>query len=402
MQAYANYSTENQPGVLLSLGYAIAGLFIPPLWAMFNGNVSGPTKDQLTGVSNTKDPLKKVLSALNREENYPVSVNLRPGDYEIKTAFSRVKINIKYVPSIIRDGGPTAMKFFRKQIDTSPHKIDGNNLGLCTQLATDLLALGFSKQDDIPYALAYKGIRSGLTAGQASTCLGDDYAVAAASIPGGLWEYAGKDEQVLKLAQAKDEHPPADPSIPYQPAFNATRMKVFTDALSRLTRVDAMAPADQAAFAKTLKEPVTLDDKSVTKFFNGEAKEYSGNDLATHLIDKGYRRFGCYQSTNLGEKLDGGKTLMFAFKADKDDAVLSVENVAVLKPIFGEGGTITKINAYDDYDWINTAMTTGTWMCGRISIKKPTLPAPVPAGAPAAPATQADKAWSRPFATIAP
>ena len=80
-------------------------------------------------------------------------------------------------------------------------------------------------------------------------------------------------------------------------------MKVFTDALSRLTRVDAMAPADQAAFANTLKEPVTLDDKSVTKFFNGEAKEYSGNDLATHLIDKGYRRFGCYQSTNLGEKL---------------------------------------------------------------------------------------------------
>ena len=145
MQAYANYSTENQPGVLLSLGYAIAGL-IPPLWAMFNGNLSGPTKDQLTGLSGTEDPLKKVLSALNREENYPVSVNLRPGDYEIKTAFSRVKINIKYVPSIIRDGGPTAMKFFRKQIDTSPHKIDGNNLGLCTQLATDLLALGFSNK----------------------------------------------------------------------------------------------------------------------------------------------------------------------------------------------------------------------------------------------------------------
>ncbi|MCK1358348.1 hypothetical protein [Bradyrhizobium sp. 199] len=375
LQAYANYSTQNQPGVLLSLGYAIAGL-IPPLWAMFNGNLSGPTKDQLTAFGNTEDPLKKTLLALNTEENYPVSINLRPGDYEVRTAFSSVKIKVTYVPSIIKNGGDTAMKFFRKQIDTSLQKIDSNNLAQCTDLATDLLALGFSKEDDIPYALAYKGIRSKLTAAQASQCLGKDYAVAAASIKQGLWEFASRRDQILSVEQAKAEHSAVPLEVPYQPEYDDTRMKRFTDALSRLTRVDTMAASDQVAFSKTLREPVSLDDQSVVKFFGGDPKDYPGPALAAYFIEKGYRRFGCYQSTNLGQKLDGGKTLLFAFKADKDDASLGIENVALLKPIFTETGALSKLIAYDDFDWINAAMTSRSWMCGRISIKKPASPEP--------------------------
>jgi hypothetical protein len=373
LQAYANYSTQNEPGILLSLGYAVAGL-IPPLWAMFNGKLSGPTKDQLTAFGNTQDPLKKTLSALNTEENYPVTRKLAPGDYEVRTAFSSVKINVSNVPSIINDGGDTAMKFFRKQIDTSPQKIDANNLGLCTNFATDLVALGFSKEDDIPYALAYKGIRSGLTAAQASQCLGDDYAVAAASIKSGLWEFAGRKDEVLTLAEAKMEHSAAAPAVPYQPEFDENRMKRFTDALSRLTRSDPVATSDKAAFSKTLKEPVTLDDQSVAKLFGGEVKEYAaGSALAEYFVKTGYRRFGCYQSTNLGQKLDGGKTLLFGFKADKDDANLGIDNVALLKPIFTEAGAVTKLIAYDDFDWITAAMASRKWMCGRIAIKKPGL-----------------------------
>ncbi|UVO28143.1 hypothetical protein [Bradyrhizobium arachidis] len=370
LQAYANYSTQNEPGILLSLGYAVAGL-IPPLWAMFNGKLSGPTKDQLTAFGNTEDPLKKTLSALNTEENYPVSRRLSPGDYEVRTAFSSVKINVKYVPSIINDGGDTAMKFFRKQIDTSPQKIDANNLGLCTNLAGDLVAIGFSKENDIPYALAYKGIRSGLTAAQASQCLGDDYAIAAASIKSGLWEFAGRANQVLTPKEATIEHPPQAP-VPYQPDFDENRLKRFTDALSRLTRSEPVANSDRAAFSKTLKEPVTLDDESVSKLFGGEPKDYAaGADLAEFFVKSGYRRFGCYQATNLGQKLDGGKTLLFAFKADKDDATLSIENVALLKPIFNETAAVTKLVAYDDFDWITASMESRKWMCGRIAIKKP-------------------------------
>lgn len=371
LQAYANYSTQNEAGILLSLGYAAAGL-IPPLWAMFNGKLSGPTKDQLTAFGNTEDPLKRTLSALNAEENYPVARKLAPGDYEVKTAFSAVKINVTYVPSIINDGGDTAMKFFRKQIDTSPQKIDVNNLSLCRNLATDLVALGFSKEDDVPYALAYKGIRSGFTAQQASQCLGDDYAVAAASIKFGLWEFAGRKDQVLTLPEAKMEHSAVEPAVPYQPEFDENRMKRFTDALSRLTRSDSMTTSDKAAFSKTLKAPVTLDDQSVAKLFGGEAKAYTvESDLATYFVASGYRRFGCYQSTNLGQKLDGGKTLLFGFKADKDDANLSIDNVALLKPIFTETGSVAKLIAYDDFDWISAAMANRKWMCGRISIKKP-------------------------------
>lgn len=369
LQAYANYSTQNEPGILLSFGYAVAGL-IPPLWAMFNGKLSGPTKDQLTAFGNTDDPLKKTLSALNTEENYPVSRKLAPGDYEIRTAFSSVRINVKYVPSIIKDGGDTAMKFFRKQIDTSPQKIDANNLSQCANLATDLVALGFSKEDDIPYALAYKGIRSNLTAAQASQCLGDDYAVAAASIKSGLWEFAGKKEQILTVAEAKMEHSGLAPTVPYQPEFDESRMKRFTDALSRLTRSEPLAISDKVTFSKTLKEPVTLDDQSVAKLFGGEAKDFAvGSELAEYFVKTGYRRFGCYQSSSLGQKLDGGKTLLLGFKANKDDAALGVDNVALLKPIFTETGAVAKLIAYDDFDWISAAMTSRKWMCGRIAIR---------------------------------
>jgi hypothetical protein len=371
LQAYANYSTQDEPGILLSFGYAIAGM-IPPLWAMFNGKLSDTTKDQLTGYGNTEDPLKKSLAALDKEENYPASVRLSSGDYEVRTAFSSVRINVKYVPSILTDGGYSAMKFLRTQIDTSPQKIEPNNLGLCTSIALDLVAIGFSKKNDIPFALAYKGIRSGLNAAQASECLGADYAVAAASIKSGLWEYAARSDQILSLREAILEHPVEEP-VPYQPEFDENRMKRFTDALSRLTRFEPVANSDKAAFSKALKEPITFDDKSEHKLFGGEAKEYiTGSDLAEFFVKAGYRRFGCYQATNLFQTtFDGGKTLLFAFKADKDDVTLSIDNVALLKPIFNEKGAVTKLIAYDDFDWIRASMESRNWACGRIAINKP-------------------------------
>jgi hypothetical protein len=58
--------------------------------------------------------------------------------------------------------------------------------------------------------------------------------------------------------------------------------------------------------------------------------------------------------------------------------VLGVDNVALLKPIFAETGAVTKLIAYDDFDWINAVMAKYNWMCGRIAIKKP-VPASTPA-----------------------
>jgi hypothetical protein len=387
LQAYANYSTANQPGILLSLGYGVAGL-IPPLWAMFRGELSEGSQALVANFPKTEDPLKKTLSALDKENNFPASAKLGVGTYVITTAFSKVEISVNYVPSIIREGGSSAMRFFRKQIDTAVQKIEANSIDTqCTALATELLDLGFSKVDDIPFALAYKGIRSNLNASQASQCLGRDYAVAAASIPGGLWEYAGRSEQRLSPEHALADWPP-ESDRPYQAAFNEARMKIFTDALSRLTRSDTMTPGDQTAFSKTLVEPISLDDRSVKKAFDGEPRSYTGAALASFFVGKGYRRFGCYQSTNLGEKLDGGKTLLLAFKADKDDVTLTVDGMAILKPIFTPAGAIKMFFAYDDYDWINTVMTQRGWVCGRIAVTKPT-PAPAVAAPPAEPAGSA-------------
>jgi hypothetical protein len=78
------------------------------------------------------------------------------------------------------------------------------------------------------------------------------------------------------------------------------------------------------------------------------------------------------------------KTLLSRFKADKDDASLSIDNVALLKPIFNETAAVTKLVAYDDFDWISASMASRNWMCGRIAIKKPG-PTSAPAVANATP-----------------
>jgi hypothetical protein len=136
-------------------------------------------------------------------------------------------------------------------------------------------------------------------------------------------------------------------------------------------RSEPVVNSNKAAFSKTLNEPVTLDDESVAKLLGGEPKDYAaGSDLAESFVKSGYRRFGCYQATNLGQKLDGGKTLLFLSRR-KDHATLGIENVALLKPIFNETAAVTKLVAYDDFDWIVASMVSRKWTCGRIAIRKP-------------------------------
>jgi hypothetical protein len=148
------------------------------------------------------------------------------------------------------------------------------------------------------------------------------------------------------------------------------------DALKKSAFVD-LEPASGVAY---FRGRVTSAGWSRIEEFGGTSNTYKGFEFAQYLVRKGYRRFGCSQSTSLGEKLDRGKTLFFAFQADKDDAALTIDNVVVMKPIFTEQRTIEKLMVYDDFDWINSSMITRNWMCGRISIKKPTPAAPAVAG----------------------
>lgn len=379
LQAYANYSTAYEPGIIAAAAYATAGL-VPPLWAMFKGNISDSTKDQLSNFSATEDPLKKALAALSSEVNYPASVKLRPGEFEVSTAFSSVTITVKYIQSVIREGGIEGMKAFRKQIEMSRQSIDLSNLQLCGALANDLSNLGFAKEDDIPYALAYKGIRSNLKADQISQCLGADFAVAAAKIKKGLWDL-GRQEQIVSIERAKSDWPPPDPNIPYQADYSVLEAKLFnfTNALSRLARSESVDQADMAVFSKLVSPTVTIVDNSVAKVFGGSTSEVSAGELAKYFISKQYRRFGCAQPTSYGLTYDGGKSLLFAFRANKDDVAIPIEDIAIIKPFFNDG-VVSKLIIYDEYDWLNTSMSNRNYSCGSLQVRRPSPAQPVAAG----------------------
>ncbi|MGT2437803.1 hypothetical protein ACU4GH_20520 [Bradyrhizobium betae] len=177
----ASFATTNEPGWLTNASYALVGL-LPPLWSMFKGNLDDNVSKKLTKYSETEDPLKKTLSALNADENYSATKELGPDFYVVDTAFSKVTIRVKYVRSLLRDGTQSARNAFRKQLDLSEKLTTTNLESTCSNVATELLKLGFSAEEDVPFALGYKALGSSLTREQIENCLGSDYALLAAKM----------------------------------------------------------------------------------------------------------------------------------------------------------------------------------------------------------------------------
>lgn len=367
----ANYSTKHEPGLILSLGYGLAGL-IPPLWSMFRGNLSEAQSALLTNYSGTQDPLRRVLSALDDEENYGVTIKLSPGYHDVLTDFSKVGITVTYLRSVITDGAQEVRNAFRKQLDTAPEKIDAANLNSCVILANALLSLGFSPQEDIPFAVAYRALRSGLSADQTAQCLGRDYALRAAERTD-VWSF-GASTQRVSAKLARDTFPDPPPGLSDQPAFAAREREItfFTRDMSRLTRDESGTPnpRDQEALNREITARVTLDDQTVKRVFGGAASQLTGPEFIKAMIDNGYRRFGCFQATTLGTALDGGKTLLMAFKADNAHLTLPIKDVLIFKPIYNEA-LIERIVVYDQYDWINSVMSARKYRCNDVLVEKP-------------------------------
>jgi hypothetical protein len=381
LMGVASFSTTHEPGIFMSIGYGIAGL-IPPLWSMFKGNIPADVSAKVTNYSATEDPLKKTLSALNDDENYSVTEEMGPGKYRVDTAFSHVDIQVSYIRSVLREGGPKVQNAFRKQLDSAPEKLTTTDIkGTCAKLANALAKLGFSKEEDIPYALAYRGVDAGFTADQASQCLGPDFALRAAKMKD-AWVDA-LSWQVLSEKQAAADYPPQGASPDYQAAYSVNKRftEKFNRALGRIMGTATPAADDQTALNKLLASPFSLQDETAAKAFQGAGPVTSGETLVQALAKTGYRRFGCHQETELGMADDGGKTLLFAFKADRDNETLPIKSVLIFKPLY-TNGLITKIVAYDEYDWINTVMAARSYKCNETVVERPKTEEKVASAAP--------------------
>ncbi|MGT2437802.1 hypothetical protein ACU4GH_20515 [Bradyrhizobium betae] len=151
--------------------------------------------------------------------------------------------------------------------------------------------------------------------------------------------------------------------------MNKPNTEKFNRALATITRGKEVVPADQEKLNKLLSPTFVFKDETVAKTFGGGELK-GGPALIKAMIDANYRRFGCSSATELGKAGDGGTTLLFAFKTDADRKTLPIEDVVILKPFF-EGNLVTRLIAYDEYDWITSVMDTKNYACGTTKVEKP-------------------------------
>lgn len=367
----ATYSTSHEPGFFLSLGYGLAGL-IPPLWSAFQGKMDVDVAKRFTDVQQTEDPLKKTLKAFNEAENYTVTKELGPGDYIVTTPFSKVVVSVKYIQSVLKDGGPRMRKPFRDQLDGAKEALVEANLATtCRTAAAGFLASGFSRQEDVPFALAYRAIRSGLAKDSIIDCLGRDTATQAAALQD-FWPRFATDDQIITPQYVKDRFPVSSAALPEQAPYSSNKplTERLTRALAIATSSETLASNSLQRFSRIVKAPFSFVDETKGEQFGGTSNDLSAEVFLNTLISKGFRRFGCHQATEFGLFEDGGKTLLMAFKADQDNETLPIHDVAILKPIYSDG-LVSKLIAYNDYDWVNSVMSGRKYVCADTIVEKP-------------------------------
>ena len=197
LTATSSWSTQNTPGPLLSALYQATKL-ISPLWSIFApfpANIAG----QVTNTQATENVVKDTLTTLNQDENYGGVKLLGTGKYVVSTTYSRVIINVTEVTSLVKSKSTTILADFRKQLDAAPDKIDTQSIReTCDRNERQLLASGFSIEEDVPYGIAYLGAKSFSAKEDMLKCLGPQYALRAAALGPILWD---RISELLRVAE---------------------------------------------------------------------------------------------------------------------------------------------------------------------------------------------------------
>jgi hypothetical protein len=148
----ANYSTVNEPGAIVRVGYALLKV-VPALWAAFNP-IPDPISKKISGVSGTEEPLKSIFSAFNKDRSYTTGFQIDEGEFVVTTDYSRVTISVKRMPSVVRASPSSLQEDFRAQLASAKEQIKTDDVqSTCLLIAAALKEVGFSEAEDIPYAL---------------------------------------------------------------------------------------------------------------------------------------------------------------------------------------------------------------------------------------------------------
>lgn len=375
-----SWSSQYTPGPGLTALYQASKL-ISPLWSIFNpAAIPAAIASKITNAQATEDPIKSILTTMNKDANYGETVRLRTGRYIIATKYSKITLDVSPLPSIVMAASDDLRRDFRAALDSAPQKIATTGFETtCGQIATVLTGAGFSEKEDIPYALTYLSANALNTKEDMIKCLGKPYAARAARLSGPvLWQWINETKRFSET-EANTVWPPNSVEPPLQPAFSTIEDTI--DALVRsLSRVTKNRDADGKALPQyvnelkaTMAPTIAVVDKTSEALFDGLPPQ-DASALGDTMLKRSYARFGCYAEVTdkFGTNTDGARVLFVMFKVAKDaPSPVTLDKASGVRVLFGTGGLVSQLVVTDRQQAIRAALDANTWNCNGLAVTKP-------------------------------
>lgn len=256
---------------------------------------------------------------------------------------------------------------------SAPEKIPADKVATtCGQIAASLKPLGFTEEEDIPFALTYLASQSVVTKGKILECLGDDYAANAAKLGPVLW---GLIRGSVRLTQDDVDN--------VQPTFSAIESGVYKLILnmSRISKNGAdMVPGDFASLKTMTAEKVKVIDNTPDGHFAGVNKEVESSALVDLFTgnkdgegkDRKYFRFGCYAaiSEKSGPGIDPAPVAFLAFNIAKTDTTAKPSDAVFVRVIY-KRKLVSELRIHNDAAWIKANLDAKGWDCNGLEVTKP-------------------------------
>jgi hypothetical protein len=294
LAATANQTTTNTPGPVTRLIYEAIQVAIPIL-PLIKGTALASTI--VTNAGKTQDPLKAVITELDKGRTFTKSDNLYVGNNVIRTPYSRVVVNISKIKSLLDKGNDDFLTIFEDATDAAETSLSLNtasNLSVkCGEFAAGLKGRNFSPSD-IAYALVLVTQAANLSRDSTLDCMSSRYALPALEdrISPAWNRYSGRN---YTKADAISKFADGGGVVVAQPKFEkwAVQLRVLVAVMGGYLQSGGRQTID---WSKFYTDPVHIIN--TTAFYS---TEFGDSDpplttLLATLVEKNFKRAGCLTS----------------------------------------------------------------------------------------------------------
>jgi hypothetical protein len=372
--ASASKATATIPSTLTQALYNVAKIAIP-IWPLLTGTaLVSPLKDKLTAIKDSEQPLKDFISGFDNGTTSTISKSLNEGTYSVDTQYSRARISITRLKSIIelssesvenekfRTAFEDTFAAFKDELGPASPLNDAQFAQRCSSRHNQLLATGLSSYD-ATYALGYAAHLAGLTADKVITCLGVDFApIAAKEFEKRYWNsFTG----TFNETDVKSSLGTVTP-WPIQPPFPSVevRYRQLMIVLGIYAQSEQPSKDVQNNFLNYVAPTISISNE--TDNFTITDTTLSNSDFIKLIKDKGFQRFGCVASDTQAL----GMFLVFPLKPTANDQYKATDAL-LIRSWFDADRRLARLRITYDFSVIESILANYGRRCGSTVVVAP-------------------------------